>query len=614
MNSTVRSEVHEITENSVCGIFLKRVKANADEPCVAYRKEDSFHDVTWREMGDLVHSLGAWMIHEGVIRGDRIAIFSGTRYEWWIADMASLLTGAADVPVYATNTEHEARYILDHSTACLCFTGDREQTEKVLAVRDSLPVLRKIIVFDDIRIDDPMVITFQKAIEEGRQRLDLLDPEDSQKAITPRDLATIIYTSGTTGDPKGVMLSHGDLIANVRQVHDHYRNKLTIKHDFLSFLPLSHALERMGGYYLAISTNTKVSFARDISTLLDDLKTVRPTSFVAVPRMFEKIYHAVQQRVRESRKLRRIIFAAAMRVARKNVEYLAHDRERKGIFALQYALAHRLVYSRIKNNLGMERVRFAVSGGNALSEEIARFFMGLDIRIIEGYGLTETSPVVSANRPDLIKPGAVGKIVQGTDIRISPDGEILIKGAQVMTGYYRDHAATAEAFTEDGFFKTGDLGFLDEDGYLHIMGRKKDIIITSGGKNISPMNIETNLMYSKYIEQAVVIGDGRNYLTALVVPDFENLEAWALREGITFGSRKELLLHEKVRSLFRDEIEHYQKNFSRVEQVKKYTLMDEPWSQEQGELTPSMKVKRRVINERYADIIDSMYNEKNPEA
>ncbi|PKL39935.1 MAG: long-chain fatty acid--CoA ligase [Spirochaetae bacterium HGW-Spirochaetae-1] len=613
MNSTVRSEVHEITENSVCGIFLNRVKANADEPCVAYRKEDTFHDVTWREMGDMVHSLGAWMIHEGVVRGDRIAIFSGTRYEWWITDLASLLTGAADVPIYATNTAHEAYYILSHSAACLCFTGDREQTDKVLAVRDSLPALRKIIVFDDILIDDPMVITFQKAIEEGRQRLDLLNPDSAQNAITPRDLATIIYTSGTTGDPKGVMLSHGNLIANVRQVHDHYRNKLTIKHDFLSFLPLSHALERMGGYYLAISTNTKVSFARDISTLLEDLKAVRPTSFVAVPRMFEKIYHAVQQRVRESRKLRRIIFSRAMNVARKNVEYLAHDRERKGIFALRYALAHRLVFSRIKNNLGMERIRFAVSGGNALSGEIARFFMGLDIRIIEGYGLTETSPVVSANRPDLIKPGAVGKIVQGTDVRISPDGEILIRGPQVMTGYYRDDAATAEAFTDDGFFKTGDLGFFDNDGYLRVSGRIKDIIITSGGKNISPMNIETNLMYSKYIEQAVVIGDGRNFLTALVVPDFENLEAWAVREGIAFGSRKELLLHEKVRSLFSDEIDHYQKDFSRVEQVKKYTLMDEPWSQEQGELTPSMKVKRRVINERYAEIIESMYNEKNPE-
>lgn len=609
MNSKIHSEVHEITENSVCEIFIKRTRENADEACVAYRKNSVYHDISWREMGELVHCMAAWFIHSGLVRGDRAAIFSGTRYEWWVTDMASLLTGIVDVPVYSTCTASEAFYILSHSTSRICFAGNMEQASKILSLKDRLPHLEKIVIFDESEGADPSLITFSRAISEGSGHLTLIDLSEAQDKISHDDLATIIYTSGTTGDPKGVMLTHGNLISNVRQVHDHYRNKLSIKHEFLSFLPLSHALERMGGYYLAISSNTKVSFAGDISTLLEDLKTVRPTSFVSVPRMFEKIYHAVQQRVHESRPLRRLIFRAAMRIGERNINYLVHDIERRGHFALIYSLAEKLVFSRIKKNIGMDRLRFAVSGGNSLSEEIAKFFMRIDIRIIEGYGLTETSPVVSAIRPDFIKTGAVGKVLEGTEVRISEDGELLIRGPQLMKGYFNDEKSTAEAFTHDGYFKTGDLGYFDDHGYLHINGRKKDIIITSAGKNISPLNIEMNLMYSKYIEQAAVIGEGRNYLTALVVPDFELLEAWAERRGIVWKNRGDLLAHEKVRMLFKREIDRHQKNFSRVEQVKKYILMKEPWTQESGELTPSMKVKRRVINKRYATLIESMYLE-----
>ncbi|HPS57502.1 MAG TPA: long-chain fatty acid--CoA ligase [Spirochaetota bacterium] len=609
MSSRTHSEVHEITENSVCEIFLGRVRDNSGEACIAYKINNAYHDVSWREMGELVHCMTAWLVHAGLKRGDRAAIFSGTRYELWVADMASLLAGVVDVPVYSTNTASEACYILSHSMARICFAGDMEQAEKILSVKDKLPHLEKIVLFDEKDTGDPMMLTFSQAIAEGSMKLPMIDLDEAIKTITHDDLATIIYTSGTTGDPKGVMLTHGNLISNVRQVHEHYKNKLSIKHDFLSFLPLSHALERMGGYYLAISSNTKVSFAEDISTLLDDLKTVRPTSFVSVPRMFEKIYHAVQQRVRESNPVRRLIFRAAMKIGEKNIHYLTHDTERKGIFAFIYAIASKLVFSRIKNNIGMDRLRFAISGGNSLSAEIARFFMCIDIRIIEGYGLTETSPVVSAIRPDFIKTGAVGKVVDGTDVRISGDGEILIKGPQVMKGYFNDEISTAEAFTEDGYFKTGDLGYFDDHEYLHISGRKKDIIITSAGKNISPLNIEMNLMYSKYIEQAAVIGDGRKHLTALVVPDFEALDEWAKRRDLTCSDRKELLAHERIRILFKKEIDYHQRNFSRSEQVKKYILMEEPWTQENGELTPSMKVKRRVINERYAKLIETMYIE-----
>ena len=609
MNSRTHSEVHEITENSVCEIFLRRVRDNSGEPCIAYKRNNAYHDVSWSEMGELVHCMSAWLVNAGLKRGDRAAIFSGTRYEWWVTDMASLLAGIVDVPVYSTNTASEACYILSHSMARICFAGNMEQAEKILSVKDKLPYLEKIVLFDEKDTGDPMMLTFRQAIAEGLMQLHKIDLAAAQHVITPDDLATIIYTSGTTGDPKGVMLTHGNLISNVRQVHDHYRNKLSIKHDFLSFLPLSHALERMGGYYLAISSNTKVSFAEDISTLLEDLKTVRPTSFVSVPRMFEKIYHAVQQRVRESNPVRRLIFRIAMKIGEKNIHYLTHDTERKGIFAFIYAIASKLVFSRIKNNIGMDRLRFAISGGNSLSPEIARFFMRIDIRIIEGYGLTETSPVVSAIRPDFIKTGAVGKVVDGTDVRISGDAEILVKGPQVMKGYFNDERATAEAFTDDGYFKTGDLGYFDDHGYLHISGRMKDIIITSAGKNISPLNIEMNLMYSKYIEQAAVIGDGKKYLTALVVPDFEALEAWAKRRELTCSDRKELLAHESIRILFKKEIDYHQRNFSRAEQIKKYILMEEPWTQENGELTPSMKVKRRVINERYAKLIETMYIE-----
>jgi len=605
--SMPRSAVHEISENSICEVFLKRVMENSGETCVAYRDGEIFKEVSWGEMGVLVHALAAWLRHEGVVIGDRTAIFSSTRYEWWICDMASLLAGAVDVPVYATSTAAEAGYVLSHSGACVCFAGNMEQAEKILKNRAELTELKKIVVFDYEASDDPRMISLQEAIDQGMAMRHSFDMEKAAASITGDTLATIIYTSGTTGPPKGVMITHGNIIANIKQAHDHYKNKLTIKHEFLSFLPLSHALERMGGYYGAISSNTRVSFARDISTLLDDLKAVRPTSFIAVPRMFEKIYYAVHQKVRESGMLRRFLFERAMKIAGENVEYMARDRNRRGVFALRYALARRLVFSRIIKRLGMDRLRFVISGGNSLSDEIARFFMGLDIRIIEGYGLTETSPAVSANRPDLIKPGAVGAVFSNTEVRISGSGEILIKGPQVMLGYYRDEEATRNAFTPEGFFKSGDLGYIDDDGYLHITGRIKDIIITSGGKNISPMNIETNLMYSKYIEQAAVIGNGRGFLTALIVPDYENLEQWAARKGICSRGRGELIMNKKVRSLFDSEIARYQKDFSKVEQIKKYTLMESQWTQESGELTPSMKVKRRVINERYVEMIEEMY-------
>jgi long-chain acyl-CoA synthetase len=596
-----------VDERSVCAMFRRQVQARGGAACVAYKADGAYRDLSWREMDDRIRSLGAYLLAQRLGRGDRIGIFAKTRYAWWIADLAALSIGAVDVPIHATNSAEETFYILSHSDSRLCFVGDREQLDRVLSIRSRLPRFERIVVFDEVADVPPGVVTLEDALRQGRAHASHADIDARIDGLEPADRATVIYTSGTTGNPKGVMLTHGNLMANVRQVNDHYGGRLALQHNFLSFLPLSHALERMGGCYVAISQGIKVSFAEDISTLLQNLREVRPTSFVAVPRMFEKMYDAIQARLADASPLRRAIFRWGMTVARRNVAYVRHDRTRRGLFALRYRLADRLLFRRIKRALGLDRLRFAVSGGNALSPEVATFFMGMDVHIVEGYGLTEASPIVSANPHTGLKAGTVGMALPNTVVNIAADGEILVRGPQVMLGYYKDEEATRAAFTEDGFLRTGDLGRFDEDGYLVIHGRKKDLIITSAGENVAPYRLETSLMHSRFIGQAAVMGDGRPYISCVIVPAFMELDAWAERHGIVLPDRLTLLGDCRVRQLFKDEVDSHLRGFSRVEQVRKFLLLDHEWSQPGGELTASMKIKRRIIEQKYRDAIEGLY-------
>jgi len=489
----------------------------------------------------------------------------------------------------------------------MCFAGTKEHLQKILAAKEKLPNLTDVIILDDPPEPIPGVVTLAAAIKEGQAATNKDEFDKRLVPINIDDVATIIYTSGTTGNPKGVMLTHKNFVSNVNQVQSIDPDFLKGDHTFLSFLPLAHSLERTVGYYCPIFLGHKVAFAESVDKLLENFQEIRPTFLISVPRIYEKVHAGVTSKAAAGPPAKKAIFDWAMSVAKQNLPYFCNNKPRAGLFALKYALADKLVFSKLKAALGMDRLHAAISGGGPLSVSDAEFFLGMGLRVLEGFGLTETTPVTNGNNPKRIKPGTVGPAVKDTIVKIGENGEVLIKGPQVMKGYYKNEAATQEAFSEDGFFRTGDIGEIDADGYLKITGRIKDIIVTSGGKNISPQNIENTLFYSPYIEQVAVIGDNRKYLSALIVPSYPALETWAKEKNIAFASRKELTANPEVNKLYEQEIAELMKDYARVEQIRKFKLLDSEWSQATGELTPTMKVKRKIINQKYSKEIESLY-------
>lgn len=594
-------------ETSMAAIFQNQVLKYGDRACVMYKKDGVYTPISWNEMNAMIRKLGAYLISIGIKKGDKVAIFSPNRYEWWVADQAILGIGAVNVPIYATNSAEEAQYVLDHSESKVCFVATEDHLERVLKVKNKCKRLKHLIIFNELKKKKPGVITFSEALAKGAAYKDQKAFDKRLTSIKLDDLATIIYTSGTTGNPKGVMLTHKNFVSNVRQIMTDYKQYLSDEDIFLSFLPLSHSLERTAGYYMPVVMGATVAFAEDVTTMQQNLQEIRPTIMISVPRLYEKIHAGILAKVAEAPPIKQKLFNAAVATAAKALPYICEEKPMPLPLRLRYRLFDKLVYSKLKVALGMDRMKFAVSGGAPLSVGDAEFFLGMGIIILEGYGLTETTPVTNANRPGMIKPGSVGPAIHDTDVKIGEDGEILIKGPQVMKGYYKNPKATAEVFTKDGYFRTGDIGTIDEKGRLYITGRIKDIIVTAGGKNISPQNIENSIKNSKYIEQIAIIGDKRKYLSALVIPAFDELEKWAKKKGIAFSSRKDLIKNEEVYKLIGSEIEKYTKQFSRVEQIRKFTLLDAEWTQATGELTPTLKVKRKVIEQKYAAEIESMY-------
>lgn len=594
-------------ETSMAAVFQNRVQKYQDNACVAYKNNGAYTRLSWNEMNDMVHALARFLLSKGVRKGDTISIFSANRYEWWVADLAVLSLNAADVPIYPTNSAKEARYILDNADVTMCFAGTKDQMSRIVSVRDSLPKLRDIIVFDDPGEKIPGVTTFAEALAAGKALHDDAGFEAGIRGISPSDLATIIYTSGTTGDPKGVMLSHENLLVNMLQSTDIGGEFWHLDFEFLSFLPLSHGYERIAGYYMAINMGRTVYFAESFAKIVDNFREVRPGMIISVPRLYEKLHAGILAKVAESTPNRQKIFAWAMGIARRNLPFICRNKPRTGLFALQYALADRLVFAPLKKGLGIDNLKIAISGGGALSVSDIEFFLGMDIRVLEGFGITECSPCTNCNKPHLIKPGTCGPADLYTEERIAGDGELLIRGPQVMLGYYKDEKATKEAMTEDGFLKTGDIGEFDEDGHLRITGRKKEIIITAGGKNIAPLNIESSLLASPFIEQVAIIGEKRKYLAALIVPSFAELMTWAKNNGYGDQDRETLVKNPAVKKLFASEIDKFTKDLGQVEKIKQFTLLPSEWSQETGELTPTLKIKRRIISAKFSSEIESMY-------
>ncbi|HEN21377.1 MAG TPA: hypothetical protein ENN86_05140, partial [Desulfobacteraceae bacterium] len=434
---------------SMAAVFQNQAEKYGYSTCVSYKKEGQYEDISWKRMNTMIRALASFLLSMGIKKGERIAIFSPNRYEWWVTDLAVMSIAAVDIPIYSTNSAREAFYILDHSAARACFVAGQEWLDKLLKINDLLPNLEFIVSYEPVKQENPAIYSFNDALSRG-QALDT-ENEFSQriKSINRNDLATILYTSGTTGTPKGVMLSHNNFMSDIEQVLADFSEILSENDRFLSFLPLSHALERTTSYYIAITLGSSVALAEDFSTIQQNLLEIRPTVIVSVPRLFEKIHAGITAKVSKASLIKKALFSWSVRIAVKNVKYVCTGNPRKGWFSFKYRIADRLVFSKIKAALGMDRMNFAFSGGGPLSVSDIEFFIGMGIPVIEGYGLTETSPITNVNRSWLIKPGTVGPPLKDTEIRISDEGEVLIKGPQVMLGYFKDEKTTADSFTPD---------------------------------------------------------------------------------------------------------------------------------------------------------------------
>ncbi len=589
--------------NTLSELFLVTAKHERKE-CLFYKEEGEYKPIYRDEFVSRVTYLAKALSELGVKRGDKVALMCNNRPEWPIVDFACLSLGAALVPVYPTLLPEGAVYIIRNSDSKVVFVEGKERLEGILELSDQLEHVKEFVVIGE-KDSVEKAVSFDQFVARGQgASWEWLEGEAKK---TKRDeLATIIYTSGTTGVPKGVMLSHWNITSNVVNTLKIF--ELDPSFVALSFLPLSHAYERMVNY-IYFFKGIAIAYAESVQTIAQNLQEIRPHVFVSVPRVYEKVHARIYENIAKSSPIKQKLFNWAVNVGKEALDYRLKQSSPGGLLGLKLSIADRLVFSKIRERLG-GRFQFAMSGGGPLSKDLAEFFWAAGIRIYEGYGLTETSPVLTVNTPDAVKLGTVGKPIPETEIKIADDGEILAKGPQVMQGYYKMPDATAEVIDDDGWFHTGDIGEIDEDGFVKITDRKKEIIVNAYGKNIAPAPIENMIKSSFYISQAVVIGDRRKFLSALLVPDFEAIKAWAARVGKEIGEANEdIVKNSDVRELIASEVEKVNLKLANYEQIKAWELVPHEFTIEGGELTPTQKVKRRVINVKYKELIESMYSE-----
>ncbi|MFH1150476.1 MAG: long-chain fatty acid--CoA ligase [Actinomycetota bacterium] len=589
---------------TIGAMFKGQVARYGDRLLMKWREGETWKELTWNQFYDNARKLGLALITMGIDPSDRVAIFSANSPRWQMVDVGALSIGAADVPLYATITAKQAEYIIKDSGSKVIFVGTADHLARVLEVKDNLPELGKIVTMDDTTSDHPDVITFGDVLGLGEKNANPDEFDERLAEVGPEDLSSIVYTSGTTGDPKGVMLPHRCFMSNVSTVSKVVHINDTDK--VLSFLPLSHVLERMSGYYGSIYNGCTIAHAGSIDTLVDDIAVIKPEWMVSVPRLYEKIHAGVLANVEAEPPLKQKIFNWAAGVGGRVSKLKMNHQPIPVWLGLEYKVADKLVFSKIYEKMG-GRLRFFVSGGAPLAREIAEFFHAMGILILEGYGLTETSPVVTCNTPENYRFGSVGLVIPGDEVEIAGDGEILVKGPNVMKGYYNMPEATAEALA-GGWFHTGDIGHFDDDGFLYITDRKKDLIVTSGGKNVAPQNIENALKLDRYIEMAAVIGDKRKFVSALIVPSYPDLEAWAKENGVDTSDRATMLADPKVNSFMKERIDAALADFDRHERVTRFTLLPEEMTEEGGLLTPTLKIKRKEVLKQYGDTIEAMYD------
>ena len=571
-----------------------------------FKRDGKWVDTGVDELRDTVRYFATGLHLLGLKEGDRVAILSENRPEWAMADFAILGSAAICVPIYPTLLGWQVEYILNDSGAVAVICSTEEQMKKVAGVRDHCPHVHNVIVCDPPPTLPAGVLSFAQVVESGRKADDATARarfDDIRGRAKSSDVATLVYTSGTTGNPKGAMLTHGNIASNVQATCSVLPVALgTVG---LSILPLSHILERAADYTFFYRGGT-IAYAENVLKVSDNLREIRPTVFAAVPRLFEKMRAAILDNVATQPASKQKIFKWALGVAEQRLPYRISGKPMPFGLKFKSAIADKLVFRKILDRLG-GRVVFVLSGGAPLSAELAAFFIGAGLEIFEGYGLTETSPVIAINTPTHRRVGTVGRAIPGVEIRIAEDGEILSRGPHIMKGYWNNDDATRQAIDPDGWFHTGDIGEIDADGFLKITDRKKDIIINAYGKNIAPQPLEGLLKSSPYIGTPVLIGDRRKYLVALLVPNFDKLERDAKAMGVHFDTRPELLANDKVLKIYQGEIDRFNQNLDRQEKIRRFALLPRDFTIDADEITPSMKVKRKMIDKNYKDIIDGLY-------
>ena len=596
---------------SVCARFLRRVAQDSGKPALREKRLGIWRSITWAEYGERARSVGVALMELGFEPGERACIIGDNCPEWLYADLGILGAGGVSVGIYTTNSARQVEYVMADCGARIIFVEDEEQLDKVLAVRERLPALHRIVVFDTKGLrgfSDPMVTGFADFQDLGRAESAAAPGawERRIEALQPQDPALIIYTSGTTGAPKGAVLSHGNIAFQVESLFE--AMPIGEGDEQLSFLALAHIAERLLSDFCPIYNGSVISFAESPETVPENIREIAPTVLFAVPRIWEKFYSAVRIASEDAGRIQRFAWARALALGERVAGHRLAGRPVPGLLRLAFAIAGATVLGRAKKLIGIHRARYVVTGAAPIAPDLIRWYLALGIDMREGFGLTETSGVATMSRANRRKMGTVGQALPRTQIRISPEGEILIRGGHVFQGYFNDPERTRQTII-DGWLHTGDVGTLDDEGFLRITDRMKDIIITAGGKNITPSEIENQLKFSPFIADAIVIGDRRKFLACLIMIDHENVAKFAQSRGVPFSNYASLCRAREVVGLIQGEIDRVNRDFARVEQIKKFRLIDIQLTPEDEELTPTMKLKRKLVSEKYGALIETMYRE-----
>lgn len=589
--------------------FRDTVKKYGDRVAMRKKEYGIWHDISWNEYYSSVRYVGSALISMGLERGDCVSILGDNCAEWVIIDMGVQCAGGVSAGIYSTNAWPEVEYVIENSDSKFFFVENEEQLDKWINFKEKTPLLKKVIVWDleGLRnFQDPMVMTYNDFLEVGRKLAEKKPNliEERMDEIKSDDVSVLIYTSGTTGPPKGAMLTHGNVTWMGQAIIKD--NPIYDTDEVLSFLPLCHIFERLFSVFAQITHGYTVNFIENLDTVNDNMREISPTVGYAVPRIWEKYLSAVYIKMSDATWFKKLVFAMALKIGKKRASLRMNFKTVPLYIEFLYHIGYLLVFAKLKERLGFDRLRIAYSGAAPISPDVLHFFQSIGVNLVEGYGQTEGTGVTCVSKADKVKFGTVGPPLQGTEVKIADDGEILVKSPSVFKGYYKDPKSTEESLKGDWLY-SGDIGELDEDGYLKITDRKKDIIVTSGGKNITPQYIENKLKFSPYINDAVIIGDKRKFISCLIMIDEDNVVKYAQDNKIQFSTYKDLTQSPEIIRFIQEEVDKVNDTIARVEQIKKFTILPKKLYEEDGEVTPTMKVKRKYVNETFSDLIEAMY-------